>query len=105
MGGDSGTACGPNGVGVTMVAPGDPVPGVRGTAAVACGAMRPRACAQAGASGARTNPTAATTPTQMRKTFKSHPNVRLYLGLNHGNFMPRPVPQAGQTTPPDVVCS
>ncbi|MGB7040010.1 MAG: hypothetical protein WBD83_10365, partial [Xanthobacteraceae bacterium] len=87
---------GPSGTGLTIVAPGDPVPGTSGTDAVACGAIRLRACANAPVGVANTKPAATTTATPMRKAFTSHPDITAFLDLNHGNFKPWPARQADQ---------
>jgi hypothetical protein len=82
------------GAGDTMLAPGVPVPGTKGAGAVACGPTRLRVCAKpcAGANiwlAAATSAAAA----QRRNMLKSHPDITIFLGPNHGNFMPGRVRQ------------
>jgi hypothetical protein len=91
-----GTAGGAKGVGATMVAPGDPLPGVSGTEAVDCGETRLRICAKACGETKRKTPIAAPATAARRKIAKPHPDIAIFLDLNHGNFKP---PSPGRAFP------
>jgi hypothetical protein len=83
-----GEACGANGVGAMIVAPGDPVPGVSGALTVACGANRLRTCAGARAGAVKTIPTATTAAALRQNVVKPRPDMAIFLDLNRGNFKP-----------------
>jgi hypothetical protein len=79
---------GAKGVGATIVAPGEPVPGASGVVTAACGEMRLRGCADAHAGANRIIPPAATAAAAQRQNaFRPRPDITIFLELNHGNFM------------------
>ncbi len=93
-GGDPSGAAGDDasGAGLTMVAPGEPVPARSGIEAVDCGAIKLRVCAWAGmdtpSAAASKMPAAAANPAPPREAVTFHPDIAAFLDSNHGNFKP-----------------
>jgi hypothetical protein len=81
-------AAGESGAGLTIEAPGDPVPVDNGTEALDCGDTRPRIWANAGAQAKRKIPTAAMAKAPRRDMSKPHPDIAIFLDPNRGNFKP-----------------
>jgi hypothetical protein len=85
------TPGGPSGVGVTMLAPGDPVPGTSGTEAVDCGPTRLCVCARAGEKAQTLSAASIVLATAIRAPLRKAfvpPRITAFLDLNHGNFKP-----------------
>ena len=82
-----------------MVAPGEPVPGVSGTGAVACGASRLRICANASIGAKSATSKAAAAMAQRRKLPRPHPDMPAFFDINRGNFKPDRQPHAPAHNP------
>src|SRR5581483_2765551 len=87
-GGDPSGAAGDDasGAGLTMVAPGEPVPARSGIEAVDCGAIKLRVCAWAGmdtpSAAASKMPAAAANPAPPREAVTFHPDIAAFLDSN-----------------------